>query len=240
MPNPFDQNVDDKTVDPYEGKDAKEIMADLVGEGKKYKTVEEAVKALAYAQNHISTLEGETAKLREAQLKSKTMEDVMALLGKQPAAPEQKVEDDDPSKQTTEQSEDVEATVKRLLEQHTSQSTAQANHAQVVAAMKEKFGTKAYDVWDQVEKELGISLEQMAQSSPAATLKLLGISGDTKPSQSAATFQGDAKVPQDHEERPPEGSKRLVDYLYKKGEIDRKKAYHLKLQYASNPDKYNA
>lgn len=241
MPNPFDQNDEhNNDVDPLKDKDPKEIMGELVGEGKKYKTVEDAVKALAYAQNHISTLESETATLREKATKSATIEEVLATLNKQKSSDDEKVEGDDPSKKTGDDELDVEATVKRLLEQHTSASQAAANHQQVVDAVQAKFGSKAYDVWDAAEKELGVNLEQMAQTSPAATLKLLGITGESHSGQAASTFQGDAKPNRDNEEQPPEGSKRLVDYLYKKGEINRKQAYNLKLKYSADPEKYNA
>lgn len=244
MGNPFDQNDNhDEVVNPYEGKEAKEIMDELVGEGKKYASVEEAVKALAHSQHHITTLESETAKLREAQSQAKTIEDVMARLQeKQKPSDDDKGSDDkDPAAQKPTDGEDVEATVKRLLEQHTSTAQAEANHKQVVDAVQAKFGSKAFDVWDKAEKELGINLEQMAQTSPAATLKLLGVSGESAPAQSASTFKGDAKpTPTDQGERPPEGSKRLVDYMLSKGEINRTQAYNLKLKYSADPEKYRA
>ncbi|MFG1549478.1 hypothetical protein ABMA80_15780 [Halobacteriovorax sp. FRX-3] len=244
MPNPFDQNDEhDNNVNPYEGKDPKEIMEEFVGEGKKYKTVEDAVKALAFSQHHISTLESETAKLREAQTQAKTIDEVLATLQKkqQPSDDNKGSDNPDPVSQKPTDDLDVEATVKRLLEQHTSTAQAEANHKQVVDAVQAKFGSKAFDVWDKAEKELGINLEQMAQTSPAATLKLLGISGESAPAQSAATFKGDAKpTPTDQGERPPEGSKRLVDYMLSKGEINRTQAYNLKLKYSADPEKYRA
>ena len=40
-------------------------LVDLVGENKKYKTVEDALKSVAPAQAHISKLEAELAQLKE-------------------------------------------------------------------------------------------------------------------------------------------------------------------------------
>lgn len=235
MGNPFDQNDNhDEVVNPYEGKEAKEIMDELVGEGKKYASVEEAVKALAHSQHHITTLESETAKLREAQSQSKTIEDVMARLQeKQKPSDDDKGSDDkDPAAQKPTDGEDVEATVKRLLEQQMNAQSASQNKKQVIDAMTKQFGAKAGEVWDKVEKELGVDLDQMSASSPVATLKLLGVTGETTPSQTGASFNGDGKVPKDNGgERPPEGSERLVNYLLERGEITRRDAYHMKLKF---------
>ena len=46
---------------------------DLIGEGKKYGSVEAALKALPHAQKHIATLEAEAQALREQLAKEKAL-----------------------------------------------------------------------------------------------------------------------------------------------------------------------
>lgn len=242
MPNPFDQGGSQQPQSQFEDKTPEEFMAELVGEDKKYKTAEEAVRALAHANHHISTLEGETHSLREQVSQAKTIDDVMARLAANQNPEGKDTGSDDQSQQPPKQDgEDVEATVKRLLEQQTSAQTANSNKQSVIDAMTKQFGTKAGEIWDGVEKELGVDLEQMSASSPSAVLKLLGVTGGQAPQQSGSSFNGDAAKPRDTEQRPPEGSKRLVDYMLSKGEITRKEAYETKLKLAmENPEKFRA
>lgn len=240
MPNPFDQGGSQQPQQ-FEDKSGEEFLADFVGDDKKYKTVEEMARALAHANHHIGTLEGETSTLREQVSQSKTIDDVMARLAEAKNPEGTDTGGDDPSQQPKQDGEDVEATVKRLLEQQMSTQSANSNKQSVIDAMTKQFGTKAGDIWDSVEKELGVDLEQMSASSPSAVLKLLGVTGEQAPSQSGSSFNGDAQKPRDTEERPPEGSKRLVDYMLAKGEITREQAYKEKLRLVmEDPDKFKA
>lgn len=240
MPNPFDQGGSQQPQQ-FEDKSGEEFLADFVGDDKKYKTVEEMARALAHANHHIGTLEGETSTLREQVSQSKTIDDVMARLAEAKNPEGTDTGGDDPSQQPKQDGEDVEATVKRLLEQQMSTQSANSNKQSVIDAMTKQFGTKAGDIWDSVEKELGVDLEQMSANSPSAVLKLLGVTGEQAPSQSGSSFNGDAQKPRDTEERPPEGSKRLVDYMLAKGEITREQAYKEKLRLVmEDPDKFKA
>jgi len=241
MPNPFDQGGSQQPQQ-FEDKTPEEFMAELVGEDKKYKTPEEAVRALAHANHHISTLEGETSTLREQVSQSKTIEDVMAQLASKQQPSGDNTGGDDQSQQQPKQDDnvDVEATVKRLLEQQMSAQSANSNKQSVIDAMQKQFGTKAGEIWDKVEKELGVDLEAMASTTPTAALQLLGVTGKQAPSQSGASFNGDGQPPRDSEQRPPEGSKRLVDYMLSRNEITRKEAYEMKLKFTADPEKYRA
>jgi hypothetical protein len=54
-------------------------VAGLIGEGKKYATVEAALKSIAYAQEHIAKLESETADLRARRV---DVDEILANMGK--------------------------------------------------------------------------------------------------------------------------------------------------------------
>jgi len=153
--------------------------------------------------------------------------------------PPSNTDEQDPAQESKGETVDVEALVQQKLSEYTSNQTAQANKQVVVDAMKQQFGDKAVTVWDEVESSLGVDLENLAKTTPQAALKLLGV---TKASgtQDMGSFSSSATPPKGDEQRPPEGSKRLADHLLAKGEITRKQAYNMKLEFSSDPTKYNA
>ena len=111
MPNPFDQGGSQQPQE-FQDKSGEEFLADFVGEDKKYKSVEEMARALAHANHHIGTLEGETSTLREQVSQSKTIEDVMARLASSQQPDGKDTGSADPAQQEPkQQGEDVEATV---------------------------------------------------------------------------------------------------------------------------------
>ena len=241
MPNPFDQNDDASAsrID-VEGKTAEQLMEELVGEGKKYASAEEAVKALAYAQNHIGTLEQDNQTLRSAADKAKTVEDIMSQLQ---SAKGSNGDDtgggndvgDDTLQKAQTSPEDIEATVKKLLGEHAQTQSQQQNHDTVTKTLLSTYGaSKAKDVWDQAEKNLGVDLEQMARTSPQAVLQLLGVTGQ-EPQQSSApsSLRGDGKLGDDHHRgaAPAEGTEAYVNHMVKSGQWTRHQAYKAKMRY---------
>lgn len=148
-------------------------VAELVGEGKKYKTAEDALKALPHAQGHIKTLEEEAKQLREELAKRKAAEELLEefkLSGIQPG-----VVDKQPSAPV-----DVEAIVASVLAKKEAQTTAQKNISVVVNTFQEAFGdkTKAEEMYNKVAEESGLSvaaLNQLAATSPEAVMRLAGI-----------------------------------------------------------------
>src|SRR5687767_9591535 len=73
-------------------------LAILVGEGRKYKTVEELAKAYIHIDGFAETLKGENTKLREDLAKSTTLDQVLERLKAQPS---KTVPDQDDKKGTT-------------------------------------------------------------------------------------------------------------------------------------------
>jgi hypothetical protein len=240
MPNPFDQSGSEQPQNnQFEDKTPEEFMSELVGEGKKYATPEEAVRALAHANHHISNLEGENANFRTKLDKASTVDDILGKLKQQGAESGSDTGVDDQSNQPPKADDvNVEELVKKLFQDQQSNATAQSNKKLVVDKMAMQFGGKAGQVWDGVEKNLGVDLEQLCATSPTAALKLLGVTGEAQQGDSGGSFQG--KTPPPSEARPPEGSKRLVEHMLSKNEITRKQAYNMKLKFSADPEKYNA
>lgn len=240
MPNPFDQSGSEQPQNnQFEDKTPEEFMSELVGEGKKYATPEEAVRALAHANHHIGNLEGENANFRTQLDKASTVDDILGKLKQQSAESGSDTGVDDQSNQPPKADDvNVEELVKKLFQDQQSNVTAQANKKLVVDKMATQFGGKAGQVWDDAEKKLGVDLEQLCATSPTAALKLLGVTGEVQQGDSGGSFQGTTPPPS--ETRPPEGSKRLVDHMLSKGEITRKQAYNMKLKFSADPKQYNA
>ena len=240
MPNPFDQSGSNQPqTNQFEDKAPEQFLEELVGEGKKYATPAEAVRALAHADNHISKLEGENADFRTKLEKAATVDDILGKLKQQSTETVIDTGGVDQTQQAPKAEDvNVEELVKKLMSEQQSSQAAQANKQTVVDKMTAQFGSRAGEMWDQAEKNLGVDVEQLCASSPAAALKLLGVSGDVQSGASGDSFQ--SATPQPSGQRPPEGSERLVNFLLEKGEISRSDAYKMKLKFSTDPSKYKA
>jgi chaperonin cofactor prefoldin len=160
--------------------------AELIGEGKKYATVQDALKSVPHAQKHISTLEAELAQAREALTKAKaadevyaTVKEMLATGGKPPAVGGQ------------EQLPDLDALLDRKLQALEAQKVAKDNTEQVKQALVAQFGDKAIETYRQKASDLGIGVEtlnDLCAKSPKAALELLGVK--PKPATAASTAAG--------------------------------------------------
>lgn len=151
-------------------------IAEFVGEGKKYKSVEDALKAVPHAQTHIQKLEDEAKQLREELAKRQTTEELLEEL-RASGLPQGQTQQSSAPVVTT---ESVEQTVAKLLAQKDAQSKAQANVAKVVSAFESSFGdkAKAEEIYNRVATESGLTvqmLNNLAATSPEAVLKLAGL-----------------------------------------------------------------
>lgn len=148
---------------------------DLIGEGKKYGSVEAALKALPHAQKHIATLEAEAQALREQLAKEKALaESMTALNGQRPATPAT----------PTFAEADIDSVIDRKLKQTAEKQLAEANVAEFKAAMAAKFGDKASEVWATKAKEIGVStdfLTQLVSKSAVAGKELFGLKETARP-----------------------------------------------------------
>ena len=173
-----DNNQIDPSTNEGQNQDSQEPQfqipteaAELVGDGKKYSSVEDALKSVPHAQKHIQTLESELATLKEELMKRRTTEELLDEIksGVQPKENPQGVEfDQDKLMQLVDQT----------LEVKERQRLAKSNASQVAAKFTEKFGTEAENVYKSVAKDNGLSEQQLnslAASSPNVVLKLAGL-----------------------------------------------------------------
>lgn len=161
-------------------------VAALVGEGKKYASVDAALASLPHAQEHISKLETELAELRQKVAGSQSAEEVLR------AIEELKKAQSTPAGAAF-NPDDLAGLVAPLLDKQLAareaQSRAKSNAAEVTKALSAKYGEKAEEQYKAKANELGISvarLNELASESPKAVLAYFG----TQAVQSPASSQG--------------------------------------------------
>lgn len=147
--------------------------ATLIGEGKKYASVEAALKALPHAQTHIQTLESELKELRAKLEGARAAEEVYEAM-KAPKVAQQATPVDESA---------LEAILDRKLRQKEEMAKVQANMDTFKSAMVAKFGDKAAEVYEAKAKELGIGmgfLNDLVAKSADAGKSLFGLQAKDK------------------------------------------------------------
>jgi hypothetical protein len=146
-------------------------VAALVGEGKKYKTAEDALKAIPHAQGHIAKLEQELKELRESQIQARSIDELYEVLASRQAP----AEATPPAQGYDDKT--LDAVLERKLEEKRVRDMQLGNLSIVDKALKDKFGDKAKEAFDAKAKELGVStqfLQDVAARSSQAALELFG------------------------------------------------------------------
>ena len=160
-----------------------------IGDGKKYKSVEDALKAVPHAQSHIKTLEQELAQAREELAKRKAAEDLLNEI-KQASTPQQET----PSSVEA-NPEVLSQIVEQVIEKKTAQQTAQQNAKTVIDKLTAVYGEKAKEQYFAMAAANGMSvqtLDALSMQSPSAVLKLAGL--DSK-QQTMGKLQSDVVAP---------------------------------------------
>lgn len=150
----------------------------------KYKDLTEAFKGLQNAQEFIPSLktelsqkDAELARLRDENLRLKTVEETVLALTQQ-----RENQTSQPANQGL-SAEQIAELVNQSLTKRESQAMQQANLAQVVTTLQQSLGADAGKAFYAKGAELGMSVEEMnalAAKSPKAVLTMFGVSGDGK------------------------------------------------------------
>lgn len=187
------------------------VLDDLVGEGKKFVTVEDLVKKIEHADAFIETLKSENATLRDELSKAVTSGDRKALLEKLMANLTNGTTDDGvttPDQPQNKQDNPVKSLshddVVKILEQRAAAEQAQRNLAQALEPVKKVYGDKTKETLTAKAAELGLSLDELeaiGKKSPQAFQAIVGISRDSTTrsmtihgSKNTATTGGESNV----------------------------------------------
>lgn len=159
-------------------------VTELVGEGRKYATVEDLAKSRVEADKYIQQLEAENAQYRDwtqsriEQFRQPPVEDTQPAVLEEPAQRAPEV--------------DLEARIRETLEKTDREKTLARNVNEVSQKLVDVYGTpeKANQVVAQRARELGVSLDflmQTAAASPKAFYAQIGVDPATRPAPLSAT-----------------------------------------------------
>lgn len=157
-----------------------EGLDEWIGEGKKYSSVEDALRSIPHAQNHIDKMQDENAEVREtaAQLRERLekVEDLVQTISKKPSG-----ESETPL--TPDQLDELIETRLTLKEQR---DLATANVNNVKETLISNFGDaeKANEAYKQKAADLGLSfsaLNALSAESPEAVYTMFGLTKKSDP-----------------------------------------------------------
>jgi hypothetical protein len=152
------------------------LLQALVGEGQKYKSVDELAKAYANADSFIEQLKAENLKLREMANKAKTIDEVLERLQ------QRNVPEDDTPAVSGIKPEDVQRLVEQTLVSRESQSKREQNLLLADKLLKDKFGEKATEMFK-------------AKANSPEKAKVLMELAAADPQEFASLFAGGAPAP---------------------------------------------
>jgi hypothetical protein len=162
-----------------------EVTVDaLVGEDKKFKTVDDLARAKAESDRVIKARERELAELREELSKRSTADELFQKLQERqntPPKPDQGAQEQPPVQPPSHLSdEDLEKRIREIQSKQTEKERIDANVAEVTNRLITEFGDedKANEVVNKKAAELGVSasfLQEVAAKSPKAFYAQLGL-----------------------------------------------------------------
>lgn len=181
MTDLFGSNHDSDST-PIHADPDKNYVEELVGESKKFKTVEELARGKYEADQFIERLKQEQAALRKELESRKRLEEVADLLSQQKS---QSTEGLPPARQDGDKNatltpEQLELMLEERLTKREQQQIKDRNISTVKQKLTEAFGQNYAAKLEQEANTLGVSKEyltNLAAESPNAFLKLVGLDG---------------------------------------------------------------
>ncbi len=177
----FSEQVDPTTV----------TVEDLVGEGKKYATIEDLAKSRVHADLTIAARERELAEARDEINKRLTYEELVERLDRKdereaPRIQEQQPAPVNPANVPPVKDEDLAARIREIQQQDRRDERLQSNIVEVTNRMLQEFGSesKASEYVAGKARELGVSvqfLQDQAAQAPKAFFKTVGLEDAVSP-----------------------------------------------------------
>lgn len=163
------------------GQPATQHLDQLVGEGKKYKTVEDLAKAYVHVESFAENLKRENGEQRDELTQRLSIAELVRNLKpteQPPAAPAAQPNPVEQSKPITE--EDLVARIRDVMKNDSAQERASTNAAQVINRLKDTFGDndKINEFVSGKAAELKLNVEwlqDVAKQNPDAFFKLVGL-----------------------------------------------------------------
>lgn len=178
-----------------------DYLAELVGEGKKFKTPHDLARGKAEADRYVEMLKKQIDDLKK-EVNTRTSLDAFkteleALKKPSEVNPQPPVTPDNQAPKIDEQS--LEALVESLLQKKELKRAQETNSQKVARVLEENFGPNAQGVLNQKAREVGMSLsdlKNLSLQSPAAFFRLVGAQeGTQRAPQTGAIPSGSIQAP---------------------------------------------
>lgn len=163
-------------------------LEQLVGDGKKFATVEDLARGKAEADQFIETLKGELATLRTKAEQGMSLEQFYEKVRQGTTVGNDGQPIVDP-KDSTASPEDIEKIVRDALSKTERERTTKTNGDTVIAKLNEAWGANASIELRKAADALGMSVEDLREvglRSPAALFRMIGIGNTQTPSGTTA------------------------------------------------------
>lgn len=190
-------------------------VAALVGPGKKYATLELALKSIPAAQAHIAKLEAEHTELRQKADGALTTETVYATVQELLKAQEK------PSVVAGLDEAAVASIFDRQLEARNKAEREAQNVAAFKSVFDKTFGEKAKETFAAKAAEVNMTpaeLSDLLKKTPEAALRLVGLKGPA-PAQGHKVQSSVNTEVFDHNQRPPTEKRNLISGGAKRSEL---------------------
>ena len=168
-------------------------VSEYVGDGKKYKTLQDALKSIPHAQTYIQKLEKDLEDAKTEAAKAIAMDELLEEIRKRGSEAVPLVSPQ-ATPQATTPPVDINKAVEEALSRKEAQRIAATNRQAVINAFQQAYGTEGEAYYLKLAQENNMPLEvmnQLAITSPEAVLKLAGIkkapASVPKPSSSVNT-----------------------------------------------------
>lgn len=167
----------------------------LVGEDKKYKTVDDLAKAAVEKDRYIAQLQSEMAEARKEIGSKATLDEIMTKIREMtPSAPPS------PSAQPGPESEkqDVTELVSKMLEEREQTQKVESNKSLVERTLLEKWGNDANLNLNKKASELGVTLDylkRLSLESPKVFFNLVGLDKVQTTTPAAPAPRGSVTLP---------------------------------------------
>lgn len=149
----------------------------LVGDGKKFKTLEDLAKGKVNADNLIASIQDENKILREELNKLNTETDRKSVLEKLMTDITAKPNDDKPAEKPNDQKEQLTLEdIVRVIEEKDKKRAEEANLQKAYEVLKKRYAEKTEEVLAKKAEALGLSVDYLkdaARKSPQAFLNIL-------------------------------------------------------------------
>jgi hypothetical protein len=173
-------DTDTESVDILEDQENVPYLERLVGEGRKFPTLEDLARGKFESDMHIHRIEQENKRLRELTAQQKTVDELMDLIRQEQNAPSNPVtnqnEPASESRVAGTTPEEIQALVNKTLEKKQLETERAHNVQKVETELRKLWGDNYSSKLKSKVRELGVSedfMANMAETHPQAFLKLV-------------------------------------------------------------------